>query len=83
MFEPALDAVTVGKAISEIRRKKKLSQDVVSGIAGIGRTHLSAIENGERKPTLETLYKIACAMNVKMSDIVILIEAKLDSNPRY
>lgn len=83
MFEPALDAVTVGEAISEIRRKKKLSQDVVSGLAGIGRTHLSAIENGERKPTLETLYKIACAMNVKMSDIVILIEAKLDSNPRY
>ena len=83
MFEPALDAVTVGKAISEIRRKTKLSQDVVSGLAGIGRTHLSAIENGERKPTLETLYKIACAMNVKMSDIVILIEAKLDSNPRY
>ena len=83
MFEPALDAVTVVKAISEIRRKKKLSQDVVSGLAGIGRTHLSAIENGERKPTLETLYKIACAMNVKMSDIVILIEAKLDSNPRY
>ena len=83
MFEPALDAVTVGKAISEIRRTKKLSQDVVSGLAGIGRTHLSAIENGERKPTLETLYKIACAMNVKMSDIVILIEAKLDSNPRY
>ena len=83
MFEPALEAVAVGKAISEIRRKKKLSQDVVSGLAGIGRTHLSAIENGERKPTLETLYKIACAMNVKMSDIVILIEAKLDSNPRY
>ena len=83
MFEPALDAVTVGKAIREIRRQKKRSQAVVRGLAGIGRTHLSAIENGERKPTLETLYKIACAMNVKMSDIVILIEAKLDSNPRY
>ncbi len=83
MFEPVLDAVTVGEAISEIRRKKKLSQDVVSGLAGIGRTHLSAIENGERKPTLETLYKIACAMNVKMSDIVILIETKLDSNTQY
>ena len=40
----------------------------------VGRTHLSAIERGERKPTLETLYRISCALNMKMSDIVKRIE---------
>lgn len=74
MFVPALDSVAVGKAISEIRKEKGLSQEVLSGLADIGRTHLSAIERGERKPTLETLYRISCAMDIKMSDIVIKIE---------
>lgn len=78
MFEPMLDSKTVGETISEIRRKKGISQDVLSGLAGIGRTHLSAIERGERKPTLETLYRISVAFDMKMSDIIIEIERNLD-----
>lgn len=70
---------TVGEAIVGFRKKKGVSQEVLSGLADIGRTHLSAIERGERKPTLETLYRISCALNVKMSDIVTAIEDKLEN----
>ena len=72
-----LDSKLVGNVIKQLREKKGLSQEVVSGLADIGRTHLSAIERGERKPTLETLFKIAQALDVKPSDIVILIEEKI------
>ncbi|MBE6880935.1 MAG: helix-turn-helix transcriptional regulator [Ruminococcaceae bacterium] len=72
-----LDSKLVGNVIKQLREKKGLSQEVVSGLADIGRTHLSAIERGERKPTLETLFKIAQALDVKPSDIVILIEQKI------
>ncbi|MBE7092518.1 MAG: helix-turn-helix transcriptional regulator [Clostridiales bacterium] len=54
-----------------------MSQEVLSGLADIGRTHLSAIERGERKPTLETLYRISNALNMNMSDIVKEIEKRL------
>lgn len=77
MFEPMLDSKAVGETIAEIRRRKSISQDVLSGLAGIGRTHLSAIERGERKPTLETLYRISLAFDMKMSEIVVQIENKL------
>ncbi len=77
MFVPTLDSKIVGEVIAEFRKKKGISQEVLSGLADIGRTHLSAIERGERKPTLETLYKISTAMDVKMSDIVVEIEKKL------
>jgi transcriptional regulator with XRE-family HTH domain len=77
MFIPTLDAVLVGDVIADFRRKKGISQEVLSGLADIGRTHLSAIERGERKPTLETLYRISCALDVKMSDIVKEIELKI------
>lgn len=72
-----LDSKIVGEVIADFRKKKGISQEVISGLADIGRTHLSAIERGERKPTLETFYKIACALDVKMSDIIIEIENRL------
>lgn len=52
-----LDAVLVGRVIQRFREQKNQSQELVSGFAGIGRTHLSAIERGERKPTLETFFQ--------------------------
>lgn len=78
MFVPTLDAKIVGEVIAEARKRKGISQEVISGLADIGRTHLSAIERGERKPTLETLYRISCALDIKMSDIIIEIEKKLN-----
>lgn len=73
-----LDAITVGQIIQRKREQKKLSQEVVSGLAGIGRTHLSAIERGERKPTLETFFKIAEALNVRPSILLAEIEDELN-----
>jgi len=77
MFIPTLDSKIVGEVIADLRKKKGISQEVLSGLADIGRTHLSAIERGQRKPTIETLYRISTAMDIKMSDIIIEIERRL------
>ncbi len=79
MFVSTLDSVIVGNVVADFRKKKGISQEVLSGLADIGRTHLSAIERGTRKPTLETLYRISCALDVKMSDIVKEIEYRIDN----
>lgn len=73
-----LDAVIVGKVLQRFREQKKQSQELVSGFAGIGRTHLSAIERGERKPTMDTFFKIANALGVKPSIIMAAIEEELE-----
>ena len=73
-----LDAVVVGKVIQRFREQKRQSQELVSGFAGIGRTHLSAIERGERKPTLDTFFKIAAALDIKPSIIMAAIEEELE-----
>ena len=72
-----LNAEIVGQVLQRKREQKKLSQEVVSGLAGIGRTHLSAIERGERKPTLETFFKIAEALNIRPSVLLTEIEEEL------
>jgi len=77
MTEEFLDPKIVGQAIAYCRKNKKVSQEVLSGLSDIGRTHLSAIERGERKPTLETLYRISVALEMNMSDIVKEMEKRL------
>ena len=75
-----LDAVIVGKVIQNFREEKGLSQEVLSGFADIGRTHLSAIERGTRKPTLETFFKIAEALEVRPSVLLAAIEDEIKRN---
>nr|WP_325211628.1 helix-turn-helix transcriptional regulator [uncultured Oscillibacter sp.] len=77
MSEMRLNPIVVGEVIAAYRLRKGVTQEVLSGLADIGRTHLSAIERGGRKPTLETLYRISLALDVKMSDIVLDIERSL------
>ncbi|MBE6680221.1 MAG: helix-turn-helix transcriptional regulator [Ruminococcaceae bacterium] len=72
-----LDAIIVGKVIQRIRESKKLSQEVVSGLADIGRTHWSAIERGERKPTIETFFRISDALNMRPSALMAEIEKEI------
>ena len=79
MEQSALDPILVGRVLAEYRQAKGLSQEVVSGLAGIGRTHLSAIERGERKPTLETFYRICQALGVSMSQVAASIEEKISN----
>jgi len=73
-----LNSLPVGKAISKARQDKGITQEVLSGMANIGRTHLSAIERGERKPTLETLWRIAYALDIRPHELVIRIEQEIE-----
>ena len=78
MYIPTLNASAVSKTIAYFRKKSDISQEVLSGLADIGRSHLSAIERGERKPTLETFYRICCALDVKMSTVMVRLEKELE-----
>ena len=78
MFQPQLDPIIVGQVIARFRVNKGMTQEVLSGFSDIARGHLAMIERGERKPTLETFYKISCALDVKMSTIIIDIEKELE-----
>lgn len=79
MYVPTLDSKLVGAVIADFRKRKNISQEVLSGLADIARTHLSAIERGERKPTLETFYRICCALDVKMETVIREIESRLQT----
>ena len=71
------DNTIVGQAIRGLRKEKGLSQDVLSGLAGIAHTHLTMIENGSKQANFETLWRIALALDMRPSELVQRIEQDL------
>ena len=69
-----VNAVLVGQVIRDFRKAKGMSQEVLSGLAGLDRTHYSKIERGLRSPTIETLFKIALALDIPPHEVVTKIE---------
>ncbi len=76
-----VSAALVGQVIQSYRLRKGMSQAVLSGLAGLDRTHYSKIERGLRSPTLDTLFKIAQALDIPPSDIVRQIEQQIAEHP--
>ena len=74
------DNFAVGKAIRDLRKEKGISQDVLSGFAGIARTHLTMIENGTKQANFETLWKIALALDIRPSELVARIEEVIENH---
>lgn len=68
------DQKAVGRAIKMLRKKSGKSQEVISGFAGIARSHLSMIETGSKQANLETLWKLADAFEITPSKLVSKIE---------
>lgn len=77
-----LDSRIAGKVIQQYRESKGISQEVLSGLADIGRTHLSAIERGVRRPTLDTFYRIAEALQIKPSILLASIEEEINEKQK-
>lgn len=74
------DNFAVGKTIRDLRKEKGISQDVLSGFAGIARTHLTMIENGTKQANFETLWKIALALDIRPSELVARIEEEIENH---
>ena len=66
-----------GEVIYELRSERKMSQEVLSGLAEISRSHLSMIENGQKNANVDTLWKIAGALDLPLSDLMRRVEEKI------
>ncbi|MGM9521568.1 MAG: helix-turn-helix domain-containing protein [Oscillospiraceae bacterium] len=73
-----LDPVCIGNVIRKLREKKGLTQEQLSGLAALDRTHYSKIERGLRSPTIETVFKIALALDMKPHEIIKIIEENVE-----
>lgn len=73
------DNKAVGAVICRCRKEKGMTQELLSGLAGIARSHLSMIENGTKQPNFETIWRIAEALEIRPSVLVVEIEAEIEA----
>jgi len=68
------DHKITGRVVRRLRRQRGMSQEVLSGLADISRSHLAEIEAGRVHPTVETLWKLAEALELPLSKLFQLAE---------
>lgn len=71
------DANAAGRVIRKMRTQKHMTQELLSGFAGIARSHLSMIESGTKQANMETLWRIAQALEISPSQLVAAIEEEI------
>lgn len=76
MATPTLQSA-FGKVLREYRLKAGYSQERLSDVAGCDRTFIGMLERGQRQPTLETLFKIAKALNVAPAALIARTTSEL------
>lgn len=64
------DRKAFGIAISKLRVEKGLTQERFSGLAGIARSHLVALERGNEVPRLDTFWRIADALGISPEELI-------------
>ena len=57
----------VGQRIRELRNERRMSQEEVAFKAGISPAHLGQIERALKNPTIDTIAKIAAALDIPVA----------------
>jgi len=58
-----------GNQVKRLRKKNGMSQLELAQKSGLDLTTINEIENGNREPMLRTIWRIAKALRVKMSEL--------------
>ena len=61
--------IRLDRRLSHLREKRGLSQTQLADIAGVGRAHLSQIENGAVAVRIDTLYALAQALEIPLEEL--------------
>jgi transcriptional regulator with XRE-family HTH domain len=59
----------LGDAIRHVRRERGYSQEAFAAHAALDRSYYGAIERGEFNVTLQTIVRIATALNITISQL--------------
>ncbi|MDZ7954092.1 MULTISPECIES: helix-turn-helix domain-containing protein [unclassified Nostoc] len=70
-----------GKAVRRRRRELDLSQEQLAERAELHRTYISNLERGELNPSLETMEKLANALDISIPAMFINYGIQVENEP--
>ena len=72
-------AKVLGKRIRNYRTSAGLSQEKLAELSGCHPTYIGQIERGEKNATIESIEKIAAALDISLSRLFEKLDTKEDS----
>ena len=69
-----------GQVLKSIRLKMKLSQEELAFRSNLDRTYISMLERGVNQPTLNSLFSLSNALQMKTSKLVELVEKEVEKS---
>ena len=73
------DSRITGRIVRELREERGLTQEVLSGLAGVARSHLAMIELGSVRANVDTLWRLSEALGLRLSTLIRLVEERIQA----
>ena len=67
-----------GRVIRQLREERGVTQEVLSGLAALSRSHLADIERGSVSASVDTRWRICDALGLRLSDLIRRVEEETD-----
>ena len=70
-----------GVVLRNLREGKKISQEKLAELTSTDRITIYRFENGLMQPTLDSIFKLSIALDIKPSEFLALVEEELKNTP--
>jgi transcriptional regulator with XRE-family HTH domain len=67
--------ILFGEQLKNFRKERNISQEEFAFRAELDRTYISGLECGKRNPTLKIIVKLAYALNMKPSELLLNLQS--------
>ncbi len=65
-----------GQVLGELRKGQEMSQEALALESGLERNYISLLELGRNSASLKTIFKLATALNVSVTDFISQVETR-------
>ena len=66
--------VAFGRVLRRLRQERGLSQETVGELANLQRKYISLLERADYQPKLDTVFRLAKALEYSPSNLIALVE---------
>jgi len=63
-----------GTCLKNIRKRKKMTQEQLAVESKLDRTFISMLERSQKKPTLNTIFQLCSALEIRPSELINMVE---------
>lgn len=68
-----------GGLLRRLREAANLSQEALADLSDLDRTFVSLLERGQRQPSLETVFSLSTALEMKPHEFVQRLELEIEA----